>query len=75
MISIDISLFVSLYLVAVILVFLVFFLKQRYPSDEDFPKLKEKFSWKCDICTYVYFSGIDARLSKCPICGSINKRK
>jgi reverse gyrase len=36
---------------------------------------EKKNIWQCTICTYTYVDSRHEVISKCPQCGSLNKRK
>lgn len=75
MIELDISTAVAIYLfLSVIgLLFLwIFFDREKKPRQYTSDK---KAVWQCEVCTFTYVDSQHDVISKCPQCGSYNKRK
>lgn len=36
---------------------------------------EKKYIWQCTICTHTYVDSLHEVISKCPQCGSFNKRE
>ena len=73
MISVNFYLAVSLYMLASISVILVIWLFSKKEKDKDLT-LDPKFIWYCSVCSYTYINTKEDTISKCPRCGSYNKR-
>ncbi len=75
MIKVDISAAVSVYIILWILslfLFWVFF--GRGPKLKSYTQDK-RFVWQCGICMNNYIDSKNDTISKCPECGSYNKRE
>jgi rubrerythrin len=75
MIELDISTAVALYLlmtVISILLLWLFFDREAKPKQYTSEK---KSIWQCEICAFSYVDSQHDVISKCPRCGSFNKRK
>jgi len=75
MIKVDISMAVAIYIILWIvslLFFWVFFL--RGPRLKSYTQDK-RFIWQCSICLNNYVDSKNDLISKCPECGSFNKRE
>lgn len=73
MISVNFYLAVSLYMLASISVILVIWILGKKEKDKDLT-LDPKFIWHCSVCSYTYINTKEDTISKCPRCGSYNKR-
>jgi len=75
MIELDISTAVALYLlmtVVSLLLLWLFFDREAKPKQY----VSEKKSiWQCEVCLQAYVDSNHDVISKCPRCGSFNKRK
>lgn len=75
MIKLDISTALFFYLlfnVVGILVLWVFF--DLRTSKERVFKRDEEYFWQCSICANIYIDSVSEEISKCPQCGSYNKK-
>ncbi len=76
MIKIEFSLGIALYIfvtAGLIVVLWAFFEKKKKWSG--FLSWDKRFFWQCDTCMYVYVDSKHANISKCPRCGSYNKKE
>lgn len=75
MIKLDISgfIFAHMLLSAVIILILwtVYIYKRTKMSRRD----DMDYMWKCSICSHVYIDSRHEDVSKCPLCGSYNKKE
>jgi len=74
MIKLDVSLIVFIYLFASVVVVLGIWLFMGYRTKIVSFKKEEDYLWRCGICLHTYLDSKDEFLSKCPQCGSYNKR-
>lgn len=75
MIEVEFSLAVAAYLVLTIFFILaLWMLSERRKIPGEFLS-EEAFFWQCKICTYVYVDSKHSAISKCPRCGSYNKKE
>lgn len=75
MIKIEFSLAVALYLILTVgLILVVWMCFEKKKILKPFPT-EERFFWQCNICTYVYVDSKHNMISKCPRCGSYNKKE
>ena len=75
MIELDIATAVALYLLLTVISLLLLWL---FLDREARPKLytsEKKSIWQCYVCTHTYVDSQNDVISKCPECGSFNKRK
>ncbi|MFA5068849.1 MAG: hypothetical protein WC300_01060 [Candidatus Omnitrophota bacterium] len=75
MIELDISIAVALYLfVTVVLVLLLWLFVDPDARPRQYAS-EEKFIWQCEVCFFSYVDSRNDIISKCPRCGSFNKRE
>jgi rubrerythrin len=75
MIKIEFSLAIAVYIIltAVVVLFLWLLFGKKKSSNMFFSE--NRFFWQCDICMYVYVDSRHNVISKCPKCGSLNKKE
>jgi len=73
MIKIEFSLFLGLYVGGWLFFFFLVWLKEKLSFRLERFSMKKKFLRECSVCTYTYFLSFDYPLSRCPLCGSLNK--
>ncbi len=74
MIVIDFELLLAIYLGIWIVVMFLFFCNERYPAEHESFSARKKIIWHCATCMYTYILSRESSLSRCPICGSLNKK-
>lgn len=75
MIKVDISFAVSFYIILWVISLLVFWIIfGKGPKLKHYSRDKRYF-WQCSICLANYVDSKDDTISKCPECGSYNKRE
>ena len=74
MIKIEFSWFLTFYVGGYLVLFFLSWLKEKISEVEDRFSISKKFLRQCSICTYTYFLSHNLSLSRCPFCGSLNKR-
>jgi hypothetical protein len=75
MIQLDMSTAVALYLLLTVVSILILWL---FLDRESRPKQYasgKKSIWQCDVCFFSYVDSQHDVISRCPRCGSFNKRK
>ncbi len=75
MIGVDVFFLISIIITAVSIVFLTAFFIEKYPSNDEMLGFKDKKIWECKVCTYVYFTKLEVKFSRCPVCKSLNKQE
>lgn len=75
MIKIEFSLAVALYLILTVCLILVTWMCFEKKKILRSLSAEEIFFWQCNICTYVYVDSRHNSISKCPRCGSYNKKE
>lgn len=73
MITLDFSLAVAFYMLAMVSLFVAAWVLMRIRKDKDL-SLDPRFIWFCAVCTYNYVNTKEESLSICPRCGSYNKK-
>lgn len=74
MYKIDFLHFICYYLSSqIFLFFVIWFLDSRSVIKKSL--LEKDQIWQCAICTYVYFESKFSKISKCPLCGSLNQKQ
>lgn len=75
MIELDISTAVALYLLlTVVTILLLWLFLDRDAKPKQYASEKKSI-WQCQVCTFTYVDSQHDVISKCPQCGSLNKRK
>ncbi len=75
MIELDIATAVALYLcLTVITLLLLWLFLDRETKPRQYASEKKSI-WQCEVCTFTYIDNQHDIISKCPQCGSFNKRK
>jgi len=74
MIKIDISLLIFFYILFSAVVILLVWVTAGYKEKRDFSPKDVGYIWKCPVCSNVYIDSRHEDISKCPLCGSYNKR-
>ncbi len=75
MIRLDLSTAVAIYtFITVIGALLLWILFSQEDEIKQYNSEK-KFIWQCSICTHTYVDSVNTTISKCPQCGSFNKRR
>ena len=74
MVSVDIFGLIGVALAVISGFFLAAFLMEKYPSNDKMLGFKDKKIWECKVCTYVYFTKLKVKFSRCPVCQSLNKQ-
>ncbi len=75
MIKLDLSTFVSIHILVTVVVVLILWVFFEIRMRMDKMHKDKKFIWRCNICANIYVDSISEELSKCPICGSLIKRR
>lgn len=77
MIKVPVSSAVLVFLIVTVAFILVMWLlgERRSPEGNQAGRKTEEHIWKCPICTHVYLETDPAKMSTCPVCGSINTSK
>jgi hypothetical protein len=68
--SLTIALFLGIPLLTYMFLWLFQTRKEMWST-----KFRKEFIWECEICLNVYSTAEDEEISKCPFCGSYNKRR
>ncbi|HEC69312.1 MAG TPA: hypothetical protein ENI31_03380 [Candidatus Omnitrophica bacterium] len=74
MIKIEFSWFLAFYVGGHLVLFFISWLREKISGGEARFSISKKFLRQCSICTYTYFLSHDLSLSRCPFCGSLNKK-
>ncbi|MFA6141726.1 MAG: hypothetical protein WC738_00330 [Candidatus Omnitrophota bacterium] len=74
MIKLDISDLIFFYTLFSAVVILVFWIAGGYRRKRDVSSREVDYIWKCSVCSNVYVDSKYEDMSKCPLCGSYNKR-
>jgi hypothetical protein len=75
MIELDISTAVAIYLfLSVVGILFVWLFSDRDKKPRQYSSDK-KSVWQCEICVFTYIDSQHDIISRCPQCGSYNKRK
>jgi len=75
MIELDIATAVAIYLFLTVVGLLVLWLVfDRQTKPRQYTSEKRSI-WQCEICTFTYVDSQHDIISRCPQCGSYNKRK
>lgn len=74
MIKIDISLLIFCYILFSAIVILLVWVTAGYRGKKDLSLKDVECIWKCKVCSNVYIDSRHEDMSKCPLCGSYNKR-
>lgn len=75
MIELDISTAVALYLsLTVVTLLLIWLFLDRETKPRHYTSEKKSI-WQCEVCTFIYIDSRHDVISRCPQCGSFNKRK
>jgi len=74
MIKLEISVILFLYLFSSVIIVLVLWIFNYRQKTADFRK-DEDYIWRCAICAHTYIDSKDETISRCPLCGSLNKRR
>ena len=75
MIELDISTAIALYLLLTVVSLLLLWL---FLDSQTKPKQyasEKKSIWQCEVCVFSYVDSHHDVISRCPRCGSFNKRK
>ena len=75
MIEVEFSLAVAVYLVLTIVFILALWMLSERRKRPGLFLSEEAFFWQCNICTHVYVDSKHSAISKCPRCGSYNKKE
>jgi hypothetical protein len=73
MINLDFTFAIAGYSVIFLSIIFVLWLAGKNLKDKEL-LLDDKFLWYCWVCTYTYISTKEEPISKCPRCGSYNKK-
>ena len=74
MIKVDISLLIFCYIFFSAIVILLVWITAGYREKRDFSLKDVEYIRKCKVCANVYVDSRHEDISKCPLCGSYNKR-
>jgi len=74
MIQVDFRWAVGLVITALLSGVAFFWLRQPARGRREASSLDPRFVWVCAVCTYNYVNTREEKISKCPRCGSFNKR-
>ncbi|HOC02321.1 MAG TPA: hypothetical protein P5065_01410 [Candidatus Ratteibacteria bacterium] len=73
MIKIELTSAITVYLfLGLLILFLWIFSEARKKAG--FKVKNENYLWQCPICLYIYIDSSGSNISRCPMCGSLNKR-
>lgn len=75
MIEVDIPLAFTLYLLLILTVFFLLWIRQEGKKKFKSLDKEEGYLWQCSICAFIYLDPAEERLSCCPRCRSFNKRE
>ncbi len=75
MIELDIATAVALYLSLTVITLLLLELFFDRDTKTKHYASEKKSIWQCEVCTFTYIDSQHDVISKCPQCGSFNKRK
>lgn len=75
MMKIEFSLAVALYLTVTVCVILILWAIFEKKKIQAVISSEDRFFWQCGICTFVYVDSMHEVISKCPRCGSYNKKE
>jgi uncharacterized paraquat-inducible protein A len=75
MIELDISTAVALYLLLTVVSLLLLWLFLDSQTKPRQYASEEKSIWQCEVCFFSYVDSQHDVISRCPRCGSFNKRK
>lgn len=74
MVTLDFGWTVGLLMTAVFAVLAFLWLWVPGRGRQESSALDPRFVWVCGVCTYNYVNTREDKISKCPRCGSYNKR-
>ena len=75
MIKLDISTLIFYYTLLSAIIILIVWIASGYRRRKGFSARDADYTWKCAVCSNVYVASIYEDISKCPLCGSYNKRE
>ena len=75
MIRLDISSLIFFYTLFSAIVILVVWIIGSYGRRNKIFSRDVDYIWKCQVCANIYVDSTYEDLSKCPLCGSFNKRE
>ena len=74
MIEISFSVIIGSYILFWLVIFFTAWFFQKVPANVGILGLGSKIIRQCSICTYTYFLSHDYQITRCPLCGSLNKK-
>ena len=75
MIRLDITTFIFFYTLFSVIIILLAWVTSGYRGVKGFSPRDVDYIWKCTVCAHVYVNSRHEDISKCPLCGSYNKRR
>lgn len=75
MIKLDISTFVSLYILVSVIAVLIFWIFFEIRAKINGICPDDKYIWRCNICLNIYVDSLSDDISTCPNCGSYITRE
>ena len=74
MIRLELSMAVAIYIFLTVIGVLLLWVSLGKDKKVSYYASKKRNIWQCSICTYTYVDSMREIISKCPQCGSFNKR-
>ena len=74
MIRISFSVIIGSYILFWLVIFFTAWFCQKLPNSLGSLRLSNKVIRRCSVCTYTYFLSYDSVITRCPLCGSLNKK-
>ena len=74
MIRVEFCWFLAFYVGGYLVLFFICWWREKISGAEVRFSISKKFLRQCSICTHTYFLSRDLSLSRCPFCGSLNKK-
>jgi len=75
MIRLDISTLIFFYTLFSAIIILIVWIASGYRRRKIFSGRDVDYIWKCAVCSNIYVDSKYEDISKCPLCGSYNKRE
>lgn len=75
MIKLDISTLIFFYTLFSAVILLIIWIVSAYRRRKSFSAREVDAIWKCAVCLNIYVDSKYEDISKCPLCGSYNKRE
>jgi len=74
MIKLDIATLIFIYTFFSAIIILIVWIAGIYARGNNNRSRDADYTWKCSVCSNIYIDSTYEDLSKCPLCGSYNKR-